>query len=389
MSNESVYYPGPGESWERREPERAGMDADLLAEAADFATAHETSWPRELSAALKESLNAGEGEYGTIIGPMQPRGGVNGVILRHGYIVHEWGDTARVDMTFSASKSYVATMAGLALDRGLIRDVDDLVCDYVDDGGFEGPHNSQITWRHLLQQTSEWEGTLFGKPDLVDRNRAVGRQAPAAAKGSHRDLRPPGTHWEYNDVRVNRASLAILRVLKRPLPELLKEAIMDPIGASDTWRWHGYENSWVEIDGRRMQSVSGGGHWGGGMFINSRDHARFGYLHLRRGRWRGRQLLSERWIDLATTPCDVNPSYGCMWWLNTDRARYPSAPASSFFALGARENVVWVDPEHDIVAVVRWIEPGATDGFIQRVLAALLSNSAPDQIKSTPSQRTA
>jgi hypothetical protein len=60
-----------------------------------------------------------------------------------------------------------------------------------------------------------------------------------------------------------------------------------------------------------------------------------------------------------------------MWWLNTGRKLFPSAPASSFFALGARDNVVWIDPEHDIVAVVRWIGPGATDGFIARVLAAV------------------
>ena len=347
------------------------MDADRLAEAAAFADAHETSWPRDLHEAISRNVNVEEGEYGGIIGPTRPRGGGNGLIVRHGYIVQEWGDTNRVDMTFSASKSYVATMAGIALDRGLIRSLDDRVCEYVDDGGFDPPHNAKITWRHLLQQTSEWEGTLFGKPDQVDRNRAVGGQATSAPKGSHRELREPGTYWEYNDVRVNRASLAILRVLRRPLPEVLKEAIMDPIGASTTWEWHGYENSWVEIDGRMMQSVSGGGHWGGGLFISSRDHARFGYLHLRRGRWRDRQLLSERWIDLATTPCPVKPIYGCMWWLNTDRARYPSAPASSFFALGARENVVWVDPEHDLVAVVRWIDSAATDGFIQRVLAAI------------------
>lgn len=107
------------------------------------------------------------------------------------------------------------------------------------------------------------------------------------------------------------------------------------------------------------------------MFISTRDHARFGLLHLRRGRWGDRRLLSERWLELATTPCAVKPTYGCMWWLNTGRALFPSAPASSFFALGARDNVVWVDPEHEIVAVVRWIAPGATDGFIQRVLAAV------------------
>jgi CubicO group peptidase (beta-lactamase class C family) len=371
MSAEARYFPDAGDGWERRLPAELGMDADRLQEAAAFADANETSWPRDLGAAIRRNVSANEGEYGAIIGPVRERGGVNGVVLRHGYIVHEWGDTGRADMTFSASKSYVATMAGLALDRGVIRDLDDRVREYVDDGGFEGPHNGRISWRHLLQQTSEWEGTLFGKPDLVDRNRVVMGGGEPAVKGTHRDLREPGTHWEYNDVRVNRASLALLRVLREPLPELLKSAIMDPIGASDTWEWHGYDNSYVEIDGRTMESVSGGGHWGGGMFISTRDHARFGYLHLRRGRWRDRQLLSERWIDLATTPCAVNPSYGCMWWLNTDRARFPSAPASSCFALGARDNVVWVDPEHDIVAVVRWIKPGATDGFIQRVLTAV------------------
>jgi CubicO group peptidase (beta-lactamase class C family) len=371
MTAKQHYFPDRGDAWECRDPAAMGLDAARLAEAAAFADANETPWPRDLEEAIRRNVSATEGEFGAIIGPVRPRGGVNGIVLRDGYIVLEWGDTARVDMTFSASKSYVATMAGLALDRGLIRDLDDPVRDYVDDGGFDGPHNRRITWRHLLQQTSEWEGTLFGKPDLVDRNRAVMGDAAAAAKGTHRELREPGTHWEYNDVRVNRASLALLRVLKEPLPALLKTAVMDPIGASDTWEWHGYENSSVEIDGRRVQSVSGGGHWGGGMFINTRDHARFGYLHLRRGRWRDRQLLSERWIDLATTPCAANPSYGCMWWLNTNRRLFPSAPASSFFALGARDNVIWIDPEHDIVAVVRWIGPGAMDGFIQRVLAAV------------------
>ena len=63
---------------------------------------------------------------------------------------------------------------------------------------------------------------------------------------------------------------------------------MEPIGASSTWRWYGYENSWVEIDGQKVQSVSGGGHWGGGMFINAYDMARFGYLFLRNGKWKDR-----------------------------------------------------------------------------------------------------
>ena len=95
----------------------------------------------------------------------------------------------------------------------------------------------------------------------------------------------PGSVYKYNDVRVNLLALAALHVWRRPLPQVLRELVMDPIGASNTWRWHGYENSWVNVDGVMVQSVSGGGHWGGGMFISARDQARFGLLTLRRGKW--------------------------------------------------------------------------------------------------------
>jgi len=370
MDRTDAYVPGPLDEWQRRRPEELGMSAAALEAAATFATAHETSWPRELTRAMQE-FNAGEGAHGEIIGPLLDRGGVNGLVVRGGAIVHEWGETARVEMTYSASKSYLATLAGLALDRGLIRDLDERVRTSVDDGGFDGPHNGAITWRHLLQQTSEWEGTLFGKPDQVDRNRNVAAGSRNAEKGSFRALQPPGTHWEYNDVRVNRLALALLHVWRRPLPEVLKTEIMDPIGASASWRWHGYRNSFVTINGEEMQSVSGGGHWGGGLFINSRDHARMGLLHLRRGLWGERRLLSDRWLETATTPCAVNPGYGCMWWLNTGQARFPAASPASFFALGARDNVVWVEPAHDLVVVVRWIAPGALPGFVERVIAAV------------------
>ena len=101
----------------------------------------------------------------------------------------------------------------------------------------------------------------------------------------------PGEHWEYNDTRVNLLALAALEVARRPLPDILRERIMEPIGASDAWHWEGYENSYVDIDGEMIQSVAGGGHWGGGMFISARDQARFGLLGLHRGNW-GRSATS-------------------------------------------------------------------------------------------------
>ena len=67
----------------------------------------------------------------------------------------------------------------------------------------------------------------------------------------------------------------------------------------------------------------------------------------------------------------LNPRYGLLWWLNSDGTFAPSAPRSSFFAVGAGGNVTWVDPEHGIVAVLRWVEAGQLDGFVARVLAAI------------------
>jgi CubicO group peptidase (beta-lactamase class C family) len=126
------------------------------------------------------------------------------------------------------------------------------------------------------------------------------------------------------------------------------------------------------MDGEAMQSVCGGGHWGGGMFISARDMARFGLLTLRRGRWGDRQILSEDWVTRALTPTRAQPTYGFMnWFLNTERKQLPSAPATAFVHLGNGTNAIYVDPEHDLVVVVRWIENDQLDGFVQRVLASL------------------
>ena len=166
---------------------------------------------------------------------------------------------------------------------------------------FEAEHNQKINWEHLLRQTSDWQGTLWGKPDWADRP-----EGEKPADWPNRPLREPGTHFKYNDVRVNVMALAALHVWRRPLPQVLREEVMEPIGASSTWRWYGYENSWVDIDGQKMQSVSGGGHWGGGMFINAYDMARFGYLFLRNGKWKDGQIVSEKWIEMARTPGPAN-----------------------------------------------------------------------------------
>jgi CubicO group peptidase (beta-lactamase class C family) len=231
---------------------------------------------------------------------------------------------------------------------------------------FKGEHNSKITWNHLLRQTSDWEGSLWGKPDWAD------RPSGDRADWIDRDRFEPGTEWEYNDTRVNLLALTAMNVLREPLPKVLRENVMDKIGASPTWRWMGYENSWVIIDGQQMQAVSGGGHWGGGMFISARDQARFGLLTLHNGNWNGEQVISEEWNKMAQTPTEANTNYGFMnWFLNVNKDRLPSAPTSSFYHLGAGTNMVYVDQENDLVIVARWINSSAMDGVVSRVLEAM------------------
>ena len=358
------YFPGAHDDWERRAPEAVGLEPAKLQAAIDLAIASESKAPRDL--ALNHPLSQAREPYDDPIGPFTLRGPVSGVVLRHGYVVAEWGEPKRVDMTFSVTKSFLSTVVGLAYDRGLIRDLKDRVKDYVPGELFASEHNAKISWEHLLRQTSDWQGTLWGKPDWADRPEGEPQTWIA------RERNEPGTVYKYNDVRVNLLALAALQVWRRPLPQVLRELVMDPIGASNTWRWYGYDNSWVTLDGVSVQSVSGGGHWGGGMQISARDQARFGLLTLRRGRWKDRQLLSENWIALATAPTPPEPTYGFMnFFLNTDKKLLPSAPASAFQHLGAGSNLIYCDPENDLVIVVRWIDGRAMDGIVKLVLEGL------------------
>src|SRR5215218_322832 len=382
-----AYVPGAGEDWQRRAPAQVGMDSARLQAAITFHREHEGKLPRDLVQA--HYMTFGREPFGEAVGPFRPRGEPTGMVIRRGYIVAEWGDPRRVDMTFSVTKSFLSTVVGLAYDRRMIRSLDDAVAPYMAPviplgtgdvrrppaerlgradvlEPFETPHNRRLTWDHMLRQVSDWEGTLWGKPEWAD------RPSGEPSTWATRARREPGSAYEYNDVRVNALALAALQVWRRPLPQVLREQVMEPIGASNTWRWIGYETSWVEMDGEAVQSVSGGGHWGGGMFISARDMARFGVLTLRRGRWGDRQVLSDDWVTRALTPTRAQPTYGFMnWFLNTDRKLLPSAPASAFVHLGNGTNAIYVDPEHDLVVVARWIEGDALDGLVQRVLGSL------------------
>lgn len=360
------YFPPSHGAWEKKEPKEFKINSKKLESAIDFAMENEYSGSRDLRIAILKGF--AHEPYHKILGPTKKRGGPAGLILKNGYQIASWGDIKRVDMTFSVTKSYLSTVAGLAVDQNLIS-TKEKVSTTVWETTFDGSHNQQITWEHLLNQSSDWSGTLWGGHDWADRPPKEG----SIDDWKNRDFYTPGTRFEYNDVRVNLLAYSLLQVWRKPLPQVLKEHIMDPIGASTTWRWFGYDNSWTDLDGHHVQSVSGGGHSGGGIFINTLDHARFGLLFLNKGAWNGKQLISQDWIEKATASSPAQVNYGYMWWLNkkgTSRF-WEGVPENVFYAAGFGGNFIVIVPDEELVIVTRWLEPSQIGSFVKGVLDAL------------------
>ncbi|MFN6204008.1 MAG: serine hydrolase domain-containing protein [Acidobacteriota bacterium] len=356
IAAQTPYYP-PAGSWARKPPAELGMDPERLAAAVEFARSRETT--REIDFSDQERI------FGSLLGSVPTRRATtNGLVIYKGYVVAEFGDTTWVDPTYSAAKSMMATVAGIGVRDGLIR-LDEPVGRLVRDGGYDSPQNARVTWKMHLHQESEWEGEMFGK-----RHDFVGRVAFGEGERQPRELQPPVSFYEYNDVRVNRLGLSLLRVFRKLVPEVFRDEVMNLIGASNGWKWVPYHNSYVEIDGRRLASVSGGTRWGGGVWIDSWDMARFGYLWLRGGRWGERQILPAAFVRAALTPSLHGPDYGYLWWLNTAQRNYPGLPKTAYGARGAGSNTITILPEQDLVVVWRW-HRGNEAEFVQRVLAAI------------------
>jgi CubicO group peptidase (beta-lactamase class C family) len=231
----------PGADWQHKTPVEAGINPQLLKDAIDFAIASEVKNPRDLK--LNHYRTFGREPFGDAIGPIKARRELTGVIVHKGFLVAEWGNPHRVDMTHSVTKSFLSSVVGLAYDGGMIRSVDDIARDYMapiqlynplprsnradrlgaDDliDLFDTPHNRTITWNHLLRQTSDWEGVLWGKPDWAD------RPTEKPDEWLTRPRNKAGTVYKYNDTRVNVLALAALNLWRRPLPQVLNERIMD------------------------------------------------------------------------------------------------------------------------------------------------------------------
>ncbi|UCD52975.1 MAG: serine hydrolase [Phycisphaerales bacterium] len=344
----------PAEQWQQVTPESQGVDAAKLNAALDYLREHSG-----------------------------PDGVSQVVVVRNGYVIWQGPDVDAVHGIWSCTKSFTSTVLGLLIDDGKAT-LGTRASEHFPTLAQAYPH---VTLRHFATMTSGYRAQ-------GDQPRGTYRHGPSRTPFDpcSTPLFTPGTRYAYWDSAMNQFGNVLTRIAGEPLVALFKRRIADPIGMDpNEWRW----GDLGSINGLVVNGGSGNSN--GHIFISARQMARLGLLFLNNGNWDGKQLISAKWVRLATesqvpttiglwpdSAADGRGVYGLNWWTNgTDvdgKRRWPGIPADTYAASGYNNNDMFVIPEWNMVIVRLGLDQRQfpiTDGiygeFLRRIAAALRS----------------
>jgi CubicO group peptidase (beta-lactamase class C family) len=253
-------------------------------------------------------------------------------------------DADRLHNVKSVSKSVVSLTVGIALDRGLIRSVDEPIFSFFPElADLRTPEKDRLLLRHALTMTMglEW---VEATPDTGDENNDEARMHRATDPCRYvlglPTTAPPGQEFFYNTGALTLVSAIVRKATGRPLDELARAALFEPLG----------------IAGAKWNRVKGDTDAGGGLRLRPRDMAKIGQLVLAGGRWDGRQIVSKEWIETSTAPKikaiadGFNGLYGYLWWLA--RSRVSGREVEWVAAQGRGGQYIRIVPDLDLVVVV-------------------------------------
>ena len=294
------------------------------------------------------------------------------LIVKGGQIIHEryapGFDRHTKTRTWSTAKSIAATLIGMRIDEGALTLDQSLNVDWLPELKSAGSDpRDAITLQHALHMSTGLYPVDSFRMEYATGSGLSYWAGASSAKGAlNRGLvREPGSYWEYENYDTLLAVLALKQSFKDPMDYLSypQTALFGPLGMNST-----------------LASTDRFGDFifSSQVYTNARDLARFGLLHLNRGEWQGKQLVSEEWLDFMVTPApssDVRGNdYGAHWWLVPDD-RKGDVPADAYSSAGNRGQYVIVAPSHDLVVVRRGLDFGR-QGFdrwelLAKVIAAL------------------
>lgn len=315
----------------------------MLLATVEFGTAGETIWPDpDWKPALPAAVGMDEATLNNARDYALSAGG-SGMIVRHGQVVMRWGDQQERYDIKSATKSFGATMLGIAIKDEKM-ELNAPAIRYHPTLGIPPDSNADTGWldritiQHLATQTAGFE-----KPG-----------------GYEKLLFQPGTHWHYSDGGPNWLAECITLVYRKDLEDVMFDRVFTPIGISrDDLRWRDNQYRDHQIEGIPRRE------FGAGIHANVEALSRLGYLYLQKGRWKDKQILSPEFVRLASRPIEAlvglpewdtkghgnaSDHYGLLWWNNGD-GTLTHVPRDAFWAWGLYDSLIVVVPSLDLVAV--------------------------------------
>ena len=305
----------PGAEWSHGDPAKMGWSADGLGAAKDYA---------------------------------DHIGSTSVMIIQHGAIVDEWGDTARKSPIFSVRKSLMSALIGIAVGRGQMH-LDETLGELgIDDNppSLTGTEKT-ATVRDLIGAGSGvYHPTVYETPWMI---------SIKPARGAH----APSEFWVYSNWDFNTAGAIYEKATGQGFYDALKAEIANPVGMQD------YQPS----DGSYVSGEPGSRYPAYPLKMSARDLARFGLLFLHNGRWGNQQVFPTGWVAESTRPYSDTPygGYGYMWWTGNP-AVGPRAPAATitldaYWADGHLGQYAIVVPPLDLVVINR-VDPKLTNKHV-------------------------
>ncbi len=260
----------------------------------------------------------------------------------------------------SVTKSITSTLVGIAVDEGLIESVDAPVLSFFPDVELDDPSErmNRLTLRHLLTMTSGFCSDFAGGEAQLDAMRVADDAVRFMLNQPL--LHEPGEHFAYCSGASQLLSAVVTQATGMNAEAYAEDRLFGPLG----------------IEGVIWPTDPQGNNTGwGDFFIRPGDLAKIGQLFLQRGEWEGERLISEAWIDEATTQqvADGEEGYGFRWWVpNSLPGLYEGR------GRGGQRLVVWPQEELVVVMIGSGFDPGELGGFIVEALADSPLPAAPE-----------
>lgn len=255
------------------------------------------------------------------------------LVVHKGYIVHAYGGIGRVSNLHSMRKSVLSVLMGMGADRGKVK-LDQTLAELgIDDKEGLSDAEKQATVRQLMQARSG----IY--------HRAAYETGKMAAQRPARGSAAPGEKWVYNNWDFNALATIFAKATGQTVFESLRDDLAKPLQFEDFSYYSGTKFLY-EGTSRHPAYL---------MWMSPRDLARIGLLMSRNGNWRGRQLVSQQWVQESTTSysnASPNTGYGYMWWVGLNgRLLQNEFPGKVYAAEGSQGQYLLIDAARDLIIV--------------------------------------